>query len=86
MFKEKEDDIEVVPDTGEPVVTEAPQWGIQEKAFQPLVTDEEKNKINEQKNDEEMNQIMYVSGKKNTVESLYTFIKYFQEDCQDQGL
>ena len=25
MFKEKEDDIEVVPDTGEPVVTEAPE-------------------------------------------------------------
>ena len=63
MFKEKEDDIEVAPDTGEPV-TELNEYGVKEKAFDTLVEDEEKAELKEQEENEEIKKIesSYVAG------------------------
>ena len=63
LFKEKVDDIEVAPDTGEPV-TETNEYGVKEKAFDTLVEDEEKAELEQQEENEEIKTIesTYIAG------------------------
>ena len=66
LFENDEEAVEVSPDIGAPV-TESEQWGIKEKAFEPLVVDEEEKEINKQKEKRKKkgkDQQMYVSGKR----------------------
>jgi len=58
LFEEKEDEIEVAPDTGAPVTEPPKKFGIKEKAFETLVEDEEEEKLEEQEEDEEIKQIV----------------------------
>merc|ERR1719516_712351 len=48
LFEEKEDEIEVAPDTGAPVTDPPKKFGIKEKAFETLVEDEEEEQLEEQ--------------------------------------
>ena len=63
LFQEKDEDIDVSPDTGEPI-SEAPKFGVKEKAFDTLIEDEEEEKMEEQENDEEIKLIeqSYAAG------------------------
>ena len=65
LFEEKEEEIEVAPDTGAPVTEPPKKFGIKEKAFETLVEDEEEEKLEEQEEDEEIKQIVksYSAGK-----------------------
>lgn len=61
LFKETEEELEVAPDIGAPV-TEQTQWAQKERAFDPLVEDEEKKEIQKQAEAEESEPLVYVSG------------------------
>ena len=63
LFKEKEENIEVAPDTGEPITEEPQEYGQQQNAFQTLVKDEEKEMMEEQKEDEEIIKLVSVAGR-----------------------
>ena len=56
-----EEDVEITPDVGAPV-TEGKKWGLQEKAFDDLVVDDEKTERKKQKEKGKDKQ-KYVSGK-----------------------
>ena len=58
LFKEEEEELEVSPDIGAPVTEEDP-WTQKERAFDPLVEDEEVKEILQQ---EEEEPLVYVSG------------------------
>ena len=64
LFQEnEEDDVEVALDVGAPV-TEGKKWGLQEKAFDELIVDDEKIEMKKQKKKGNEQQ-KYVSGIQN---------------------